>query len=124
MRSVMGKRPEAWGRDRTRSVGPRELQGAPNGWHGLGRIAARSPCVDLSINAALESPIETVGARPVDDFPLKRDRLFLATALNTHAASPTFESRRTGAPLDVAGRVAPREDGRAPAGIVSVAHFG
>jgi hypothetical protein len=38
-------------------------------------------------------------------------------------ASPTFESWRTGSPLDVGQWLAPRSDGRTPAVIVSVAHL-
>jgi hypothetical protein len=68
-------------------------------------------------------PIEKLGAMPIEEFLPKRDRLSLATALNTLLASPTFESWRTGAPLDVASWVAPRPDGRTPAVIVSVAHL-
>jgi hypothetical protein len=70
-----------------------------------------------------EPPVEVLGAMPIDEFLPKRDRLSLATALNTLLASPTFESWRTGAPLDVASWIAPREDGRTPAVIVSVAHL-
>lgn len=68
-------------------------------------------------------PIDQVGAMSVEEFLPKKDRLSLATALNTLLASPTFESWRTGAPLDVAAWVAPRTDGRTPAVIVSVAHL-
>ena len=53
----------------------------------------------------------------------KSDRTLLATALSTLLASPTFESWRQGAPLDVAQWLAPRADGRTPAVIVSVAHL-
>jgi hypothetical protein len=68
-------------------------------------------------------PIARLGAMEFDEFLPKKDRLSLATALNTLLASPTFESWRTGAPLDVASWVAPREDGRTPAVIISVAHL-
>jgi hypothetical protein len=68
-------------------------------------------------------PIDKLGAMPIDEFLPKRDRISLATALNTLLASPTFESWRTGAPLDVASWIAPRPDGRTPAVIVSVAHL-
>jgi hypothetical protein len=68
-------------------------------------------------------PIERLGAMHIDEFLPKRDRLSLATALNTLLASPTFESWRTGAPIDIAEWVAPRADGRTPATIVSVAHL-
>ena len=68
-------------------------------------------------------PLEQIGAMEMDDFLPERNRLSLATALNTLLASPTFESWRTGAPLDVASWVAPRSDGRTPAVIISVAHL-
>jgi hypothetical protein len=68
-------------------------------------------------------PLDRLGAMSIDEFMPKRDRLSLATALNTLLASPTFESWRTGAPLDIASWVAPRADGRTPAVIVSVAHL-
>jgi Bacterial protein of unknown function (DUF853) len=68
-------------------------------------------------------PLARLGAMEFDEFLPKKDRLSLATALNTLLASPTFESWRTGAPLDVASWVAPREDGRTPAVIISVAHL-
>ena len=68
-------------------------------------------------------PVETLGAMPFDEYLPKRERTALATALNTLLASPTFEAWRTGAPLDVAGWLAPRADGRTPATIVSVAHL-
>jgi Bacterial protein of unknown function (DUF853) len=68
-------------------------------------------------------PLADLGAMPIDEFMPKRDRTSLATALNTLLASPTFEAWRQGAPLDVAGWLAPRADGRTPAVIVSVAHL-
>jgi hypothetical protein len=68
-------------------------------------------------------PLARLGAMEFDEFLPKRDRLSLATALNTLLASPTFEAWRTGAPLDVASWVAPRADGRTPAVIISVAHL-
>jgi hypothetical protein len=70
-----------------------------------------------------EPPIETIGAMTVDEFLPKRERTALATALNTLLASPTFESWRSGSPLDVAEWLAPRADGRTPAAIISVAHL-
>lgn len=70
-----------------------------------------------------EPPVETLGAMTIDDFLPKRERTSLATALNTLLASPTFESWRTGAALDIAEWIAPRADGRTPAVIVSVAHL-
>jgi hypothetical protein len=68
-------------------------------------------------------PIERLGAMPIDEFLPKRERLSLATSLNTLLASPTFESWRTGAPLDIASWITPQPEGRTPAVIVSVAHL-
>jgi hypothetical protein len=70
-----------------------------------------------------EPPVERMGALPIDEFLPKKDRQSLAAALNTLLASPTFESWRTGARLDVREWLAPRADGRVPAVIVSVAHL-
>jgi hypothetical protein len=70
-----------------------------------------------------DPPVDRLGALPTDEFLPKRDRLALATSLNTLLASPTFESWRSGTPLDVHEWLAPREDGRTPAVIVSVAHL-
>jgi hypothetical protein len=70
----------------------------------------------------LEPPIDEVGALPIDSFLRKNERRKLAAALNTLLASPTFESWRQGATLDVAEWLTPRE-GRTPGVIVSVAHL-
>ncbi|MGK3962285.1 helicase HerA-like domain-containing protein [Sorangium sp. So ce118] len=69
-----------------------------------------------------EPPIATVGALDVDEFFAPKERQALARELNTLLASPTFATWRKGAPLDVAGWLAPRE-GKTPAVIVSVAHL-
>ncbi|HEY8943868.1 MAG TPA: hypothetical protein VIM73_06395, partial [Polyangiaceae bacterium] len=95
----------------------------------LSVLAERRRALGLPADAASlledvrEPPVERMGAMHVDDFLPKKDRLSLATALNTLLASPTFESWRTGAPLDVRGWLEPRADGRTPAVIVSVAHL-
>ncbi|AKU99247.1 putative ATP-binding protein [Labilithrix luteola] len=69
-----------------------------------------------------DSPIDVVGALPLDSFLPKSERRSLAAALNTLLASPTFASWRTGATLDVDAWLTPK-DGRTPAVIVSVAHL-
>ncbi|HEY1532655.1 MAG TPA: hypothetical protein VGF76_01510, partial [Polyangiaceae bacterium] len=48
-----------------------------------------------------DPPIDEIGALPVDEFLPKSERRTLAAALNTLLASPTFESWREGATLDV-----------------------
>ncbi|WP_437963167.1 helicase HerA-like domain-containing protein [Sorangium sp. So ce260] len=69
-------------------------------------------------------PIATVGALDVDEFFAPKERQALARELNTLLASPTFATWRKGAPLDVAGWLAPdATSGKTPAVIVSVAHL-
>ncbi|WP_437564906.1 helicase HerA-like domain-containing protein [Sorangium sp. So ce542] len=69
-------------------------------------------------------PIAAVGALDVDAFFAPKERQALARELNTLLASPTFATWRKGAPLDVAGWLAPdAQSGKTPAVIVSVAHL-
>ena len=70
-----------------------------------------------------EPPLERMGALAIDEYLPKKDRQSLANALNTLLASPTFESWRTGAPLNVRDWLAPRPDGSTPAVVISVAHL-
>lgn len=74
------------------------------------------------LGEVLEPPIDEVGALPLDDFFGKAERKALAAGLNTLLASPTFASWRTGATLDVAEWLTPK-DVRTPAVILSVAHL-
>ncbi|MEI8256451.1 MAG: hypothetical protein WCJ30_12325 [Deltaproteobacteria bacterium] len=69
-----------------------------------------------------DPPIAMMGAMTLDEYQPERERRGLATALNTLLASPTFESWRTGVPLDVGAWLTPTE-GRTPAVVVSVAHL-
>jgi hypothetical protein len=85
--------------------------------------ASESADVASLLNDVRTPPIEMVGAMPLAEFLPKRDRQALATALNTLLASPTFESWRSGDPVDVEAWFAPREDGRTSATIISVAHL-
>jgi hypothetical protein len=88
------------------------------------RLRAGEPSdVASLLNDVRNPPMQELGAMPIDEFMPKKERLALATSLNTLLASPTFESWRMGAPLDVASWVAPRPDGRTPAVIISVAHL-
>jgi hypothetical protein len=88
------------------------------------RLRAGHPAgVAALLDDVQEPPLDTLGAMSIDEFLPKRERLALATALNTLLASPTFESWRQGAPLDVAEWLAPRADGRTPAIIISVSHL-
>ncbi|MDC0676474.1 ATP-binding protein [Sorangium atrum] len=75
-----------------------------------------------------DPPIAAVGALGVDEFFAPKERHALARELNTLLASPTFATWRKGAPLDVAGWLAPQAGsgsggGKTPAVIVSVAHL-
>jgi hypothetical protein len=67
--------------------------------------------------------LSTVGALGLDDFVSPGERAALAAALNALLASPTFAAWRTGEGIDVARWMAPREDRKTPAVIVSVAHL-
>jgi hypothetical protein len=71
----------------------------------------------------LEPPVANVGAMPFDEFLPPGERRALAQGLNALLASPRLAGWLKGAPLDVAAWLAPREDGRTPAVIVSVAHL-
>jgi len=68
-------------------------------------------------------PLARVGAMELDAFASKRDRRELAGALNALLASPTFATWRRGTNMNVGEWLAPRDDGRTPAVIVSVAHL-
>jgi hypothetical protein len=83
----------------------------------------KSAAVAELLNDVRTPPVAQIGSMDVDEFLPRRDRTSLATALNTLLASPTFESWRQGAALDVAQWLAPRQDGRTPVVIVSVAHL-
>jgi hypothetical protein len=87
------------------------------------RLRAGEPADLASLLGDVEKPpIATVGALPIEAFFPKADRRALAVAMNTLLASPTFETWRKGATLDVGAWLAP-EDGKTPAVIVSVAHL-
>lgn len=88
------------------------------------RLRAGQPADLESLVADLQRPpIARAGALPLDDFLPPADRTSLAQDLNTLIASPTFSTWRMGAPLDPAAWFAPRDDGRTPAVILSVAHL-
>ncbi|MCA9615464.1 MAG: hypothetical protein KC586_22065, partial [Myxococcales bacterium] len=71
----------------------------------------------------LEPPFETLGALHVDDYLPLPKRKELAADLNTLLASPSFAAWRRGPSLDVGTWMAPTEDGRTPATVLSVAHL-
>jgi len=88
------------------------------------RLRDGKPAGVTDLLADLQAPpLAEIGAMSIDDFLPKRERTSLAKALNTLLASPTFESWRKGSPLDIEQWLAPSEDKRTPAVIVSVAHL-
>jgi len=87
------------------------------------RLHAGSPAdIPSLLEDLAKPPIARIGALPVDTYLPKSERRALAAALNSLIASPTFESWRSGAPIDVEGWLRP-VNARAPAVIVSVAHL-
>ena len=87
------------------------------------RLRAGTPAaIDALIEDLGHPPIDRVGALPLDAFLPRSERRALAAALNGLLASPSFESWRTGAPLDVGSWLVPVNDAT-PAVIVSVAHL-
>jgi len=59
----------------------------------------------------------------LDEYLPKRERSALAMTRNPLLGSPTFEAWRHGCPLDIDAWLAPRQDGKTPAVILSVAHL-
>jgi hypothetical protein len=87
------------------------------------RLLAGEPAtLETLLGDLLHPPCERIGALALDDFVSKRQRKALAAALNNLLASPTFQSWRQGATLDV-GEWLSCGDGRTPAVVVSVAHL-
>jgi hypothetical protein len=84
--------------------------------------AGENAPIEALLDDLASPPIETVGALRLDAFLPKSERRALAAALNGLLASPTFESWRTGAPLDIGSWLEP-VNGKTPAVIVSVAHL-
>ncbi len=79
--------------------------------------------LETLIGDLMKPPIERIGALGLDAFMKKKERADLAAALNGLLASPSFESWRTGAGIDVGAWLSRTADGRTPAVIVSVAHL-
>jgi hypothetical protein len=88
------------------------------------RVRAGQPTnLEALVGDLQRPPIARAGALPLDDFLSPAGRATLAQDLNTLIASPTFSTWRQGAALDPGAWFAPREDGRTPAVILSVAHL-
>jgi len=84
--------------------------------------AGQSADIAALVEDVTRPPLERIGALTVDAFLPRAERRALAAALNGLLASPSFESWRSGAPLDVQSWLEPA-GGRTPAVIVSVAHL-
>jgi Bacterial protein of unknown function (DUF853) len=79
------------------------------------RLRAGKPAdIPALLEDLAKPPIERVGALTVDAFLPRAQRRTLAAALNGLLASPSFESWRTGAPVDVESWLTP-VGGRTPA---------
>jgi len=59
----------------------------------------KSAAVSELLEDVRNPPVDQIGSMDFDEFLPRKDRTSLATSLNTLLASPTFESRRQGAPL-------------------------
>jgi uncharacterized protein DUF87 len=77
---------------------------------------------DSLIREMAQPPFNRIGALDVETAFPRRERDGVITALNNLLASPSFESWRTGDPLDVA-RMLRAPDGRPRLSVVSIAHL-
>ena len=75
------------------------------------------------LGAVADPPFDKLGVLPVDSVMPPRERHELVLALNALLASPSFESWRTGEPLDI-DRMLRAPDGRPRLSIVSTSHLG
>jgi hypothetical protein len=71
----------------------------------------------------VDPPFGKVGVFPVDRFWKPDDRMDLAMQLNAVVASPSFSAWASGDPLDVAGLLDQRPDGRTPVTVFHLAHL-
>lgn len=86
------------------------------------RLAGGEPAtLDALLADLITPPVDRIGALSLDDFLPRTQRKALAAALNGLLASPTFQSWRQGATLDVGGWPT-LQGGRTLAVVVSVAH--
>jgi hypothetical protein len=74
------------------------------------------------IGAIADPPFDKIGALPLETAFPRKERQALLLSLNNLLASPSFESWRTGEPLDVA-RLLRAPDGRPRLSVVSTAHL-
>jgi hypothetical protein len=87
------------------------------------RLLGGEPALlDTLLGDLLDPPCERIGALAIEDYLPKKQRKSLAAALNNLLASPTFQSWRQGATLEVGEWLAERQ-GHTPAVVVSVAHL-
>jgi hypothetical protein len=74
------------------------------------------------VSAVADPPFQKIGALPLENVFPRQDRQGLMMALNNLLAAPSFESWRTGEPLDIASMLrAP--DGRPRLSVVYTAHL-
>jgi hypothetical protein len=79
--------------------------------------------LDVLVPRIVDPPFETLGFFSVEDTFPRAEREALAVAINNVVASPAFQGWTRGVPLDVAGWMAPRPDGRTPLRVLSLAHL-
>ncbi len=84
--------------------------------------AGKGYSLEELIGAIADPPFDKIGALPLETAFPRKERQGLLMALNNLLASPSFESWRTGDPLDVA-RMLRAADGRPRLSIVSTAHL-
>jgi DNA helicase HerA-like ATPase len=84
--------------------------------------AGKGYSLEELIGAIADPPFDKIGALPLETAFPRKERQALMMALNNLLASPSFESWRTGEPLDVA-RMLRAPDGRPRLSIVSTAHL-
>jgi hypothetical protein len=84
--------------------------------------AGKSLDLEGLIGAIADPPFDKIGALPLETAFPRKERQGLMMALNNLLASPSFESWRSGEPLDV-DRMLRAPDGRPRLSIVSTAHL-
>ena len=84
--------------------------------------AGKGYALEDLIGAIADPPFDKIGALPLETAFPRKERQALMMALNNLLASPSFESWRTGEPLDVA-KMLRAPDGRPRLSVVSTAHL-
>ena len=84
--------------------------------------AGKGLSLESLIGAIAEPPFDRIGALPLETAFPRKERQALMMALNNLLAAPSFETWRSGEPLDVA-RLLHAPDGRPRLSVVSIAHL-